>query len=70
MAGLPDVHEAQQAAYDSLSTKYTMLGLLDVGELTADMSKYFSDGLHPNDPGHKLMAERIAEYLQGELLGK
>ena len=70
VAGLPDVHEAQQAAYDSLSTKYTMLGLLDVGELTADMSKYFSDGLHPNDPGHKLMAERIAEYLQGELLGK
>ena len=71
VAGIPDVREAQQMAYDSLVAKgYSMLGFLDVGSLTEDMSKYFSDGLHPNDPGHKLLAERIAEYLQGELLDK
>lgn len=71
VAGIPDVREAQQAAYDHLKTKgYNMLGFLDVGELTKDMKKYFSDGLHPNDPGHKLLAERIAEYLQVELLEK
>lgn len=71
VAGIPDVREAQQAAYDSLVAKgYNMLGFLDAGKLTEDMKKYFSDGLHPNDPGHKLLAERIAEYLQGELLDK
>lgn len=71
VAGIPDVREAQQAAYDSLKAKgYDMLGFLDVGALTKDMSKYFSDGLHPNDPGHKLLAEKIAEYLQGELIDK
>ena len=47
-----------------------MLGFLDVGKLTEDMSRYFSDGLHPSDPGHKMLAERIAEYLQAELLEK
>lgn len=71
VAGIPDVREAQQMAYDNLKAKgYDMLGFLDVGKLTEDMKKYFSDGLHPNDPGHKLLAERLAEYLQGELLDK
>ena len=27
-------------------------------------AKYFSDGLHPNDAGHKLLAERIFEFIQ------
>lgn len=71
VAGIPDVREAQQAAYDHLKNKgYDMLGFLDVGKLTEDMSRYFSDGLHPSDPGHKMLAERIAEYLQAELLEK
>ena len=71
VAGAPYVRKAQQAAYDSLVAKgYDMLGFLDVGKLTEDMKKYFADGLHPSDPGHKLLAERIAEYLQDELLEK
>ena len=71
VAGLPSVWEAQEAAYDELKNKgYDMLGFLDVAEITKDLGLYFSDGLHPNDPGHKMMAEAIAEYLQGELLDK
>lgn len=71
VAGIPDVREAQEAAFNSLKDKgYDMLGFLDVGALTKDMSKYFGDGLHPDDAGHLLMAERIAEYLQGELIDK
>jgi lysophospholipase L1-like esterase len=71
VAGLPSVWKAQEAAYDALKNKgYDMLGFLDVAAITKDMGLYFSDGLHPSDPGHKMMAEKIAEYLQGELLGK
>lgn len=71
VAGIPDVREAQQAAFNALKDKgFDMLGFLDVGKLTEDMALYFSDGLHPNDAGHKMLAEKIAEYLKSELLDK
>lgn len=36
----------------------------DLNMFVGDHAKYFSpDGLHPNDEGHRLLAEKIAEYL-------
>lgn len=29
--------------------------------------EYFTDGLHPNDKGHRIIAEKIAEYLKNRL---
>ena len=28
-----------------------------------DGAKYFADGLHPNDAGHKVLAEKIISFL-------
>ena len=32
-----------------------------------DYTLYTLDGLHPNDDGRKMIAERIAEYLKNNL---
>lgn len=29
--------------------------------------EYFADGLHPNDKGHRLIAEKLAEYIKNKL---
>jgi lysophospholipase L1-like esterase len=29
-------------------------------------SEYFSDGLHPNDKGHKFLAEKICEFIKND----
>lgn len=42
---------------------YYSLPVLDLYE-NADFSSYTPDGLHPNDAGHKLLAELIQNYLE------
>ncbi len=48
--------------------EYYSLDILDLfedKELTYDnLSKYFPDGLHPNDLGHKILSERIIEFIE------
>ena len=31
---------------------------------SGETDKYFCDGLHPNDKGHKWIADRVCEYLE------
>jgi len=33
---------------------------------TAELSEFFVDGLHPNDKGHRIITERICEFLKAE----
>lgn len=43
--------------------RYYSLPVLDLYE-SADFSRYTPDGLHPDDTGHKLLAERIQNFLE------
>lgn len=41
-----------------------ILDLYDNGLSIDKINDYFSDGLHPNDTGHKIIAEKICEYIE------
>lgn len=34
----------------------------------AGQSEFFADGLHPNDKGHRLLAEKVADFIRKEYL--
>lgn len=36
-------------------------------EPPAGISEYFIDGLHPNDKGHKVLAEKICEFIKNDV---
>ena len=43
-----------------------MFPTMDINPETAAGAANFADGLHPNDSGHALLGEKVAEFLRDE----
>ena len=55
--------EAEKEILSALSVKYLDLSDIFPEPEVEGASELFVDGLHPNDKGHRLIAERIVEYV-------
>lgn len=66
--GLPYVHAVQLKTVDRLQADGFDVTHVDVYEMTRRMRNTFPDNVHPNSQGHLILAEKLAEYLQENLL--
>ena len=66
--GLPYVHTVQLQTVDLLKAAGFDVTHVDVYEMTRRMRNTFPDTVHPNNQGHLMLAEKLAEYFQENLL--
>ena len=56
--------DAEKEILDGLGINYLDLSAIFPEPSTSEPSELFIDGLHPNDVGHRLIAEAICEYVR------
>lgn len=66
---LKDYVDTERDILKSKGIKYLDLFCDELPEPEGEgQSEYFADGLHPNDKGHRFLAEKIADFIRREFL--
>ena len=51
---------------NKLNDEYSEIDIIDLYSITKDRSELFIDGIHPNEEGHRLIAEEIYKVIRRE----
>lgn len=51
---------------NKLNDEYSEIDMIDLYSITKDRSELFMDGIHPNEEGHRLIAEEIYKVIRRE----